>query len=253
MAERSNVSKSQRTVILYGPHTVGGDMATLYIGNKNYSSWSLRPWILMRALDIPFEEQLIPFDDGGSWEKFRAFSPTGLVPCLHDDEIVVWESLAITEYLAEAHPQVWPADKTARAWARSATAEMHAGFSALRNCCPMSVGVRIALHEQSDDLQQDLARLNELWEQGLDRFGGPFLAGANFCAVDAFFAPVVFRVQTYNLALSSAARAYADHMLQLPALQEWQQASLVEPYREPEHEEEIKALGEWLQDLRTSG
>ena len=153
-------------------------MYSLYIGNKNYSSWSLRPWLLLTELGIPFDENLIPFEDGGSWEKFRAFSPTGLVPCLVDGEQTVWESLGITEYVAEAHPQVWPADSAARAWARSATAEMHAGFNALRNECPMNVGLRIAMNNTSAALTKDVNRLSELWEQGLDRFGGPFLAGS---------------------------------------------------------------------------
>ncbi len=153
-------------------------MYKLFIGNKNYSSWSLRPWLLLTELNIPFQEELVPFEDGGSWEKFRAFSPTGLVPCLVDGETTVWESLGITEYVAEAHPTVWPNDPATRAWARSATAEMHAGFSSLRNDCPMNVGMRINLHAISAGLHKDIDRLSELWEQGLDRFGGPFLAGA---------------------------------------------------------------------------
>ena len=185
-------------------------MYTLYIANKNYSSWSLRPWLALTTLDIPFEEVIVPFDDDGSWHKFRAFSPTGLVPCLHDasavegegqdeEPIVVWESLAIIEHVASAHPKLWPAEPRARAWARSATAEMHAGFSTLRNCCPMTIGQRIRLHEQSAALAKDLQRLQELWHDGLQRFGGPYLAGSSFSAVDAFFAPVVTRLQTYAL------------------------------------------------------
>lgn len=225
-------------------------MYTLYIGNKNYSSWSLRPWVLLTALDIPFTEQLVPFDDGGSWDKFRKFSPTGLVPCLHHGDIVVWESLGIVEYIAEQHPQVWPCDPAARAWARSATAEMHAGFNALRNECPMTVGLRIRLNSQSDKLSDDLARLTELWQQGLSQFGGPFLAGAKFTAVDAFYAPVVFRLQTYGLTLAEDADAYAQRMLDLPAMNSWTEAALVEPHREPSHEVELQALGEWLEDLR---
>ena len=225
-------------------------MYTLYIGNKNYSSWSLRPWILLTELGIPFEERLVPFDDAGSWRKFRAFSPTGLVPCLHDDDTTVWESLAITEYLAEAHAEVWPADKTARAWARAASAEMHAGFSALRNQCPMSVGLRIQPHQHSDALQKDLNRIAELWQQGLDRFGGEFLAGARFTAVDAFFCPVAYRVQGWNLTLPEAAAAYVDRLLKLTGMQAWTAAALAEPYREPSHEEEFAALGQIIEDLR---
>lgn len=229
-------------------------MYTLYIGNKNYSSWSLRPWALLTALHIPFKEVLVPFDDGGSWDKFRQFSPTGLVPCLHDqdgdDETVVWESLSIVEYMAEAHPRVWPENKVARAWARSASAEMHAGFSHLRNECAMTVGLRIRLHEQSKGLHDNLNRLAEIWQQGLSRFGGPFLAGEAFTAVDAFYAPVVFRIQTYSLPLPAAANDYVEHMLAQPALQQWTAEALTEPYREPSHEVELKACGQWLQDLR---
>jgi glutathione S-transferase len=223
---------------------------TLFIGNKNYSSWSLRPWILLTALDIPFTEKLVPFDDGNSYQKFRAFSPTGLVPCLHDADTIVWESLSIVEYVAEQYPQVWPQDRLARAWARSATAEMHGGFSALRNECPMTVGLRIRMHEQTADLERDLQRLGELWQQGLDLFGGPFLAGDSFTAVDAFFAPVVFRLQTYGLTVPAEAGQYPAHILELPGMRAWTEAALVEPHREPSHEEEIAALGEWLEDLR---
>ncbi|XOV84963.1 MAG: glutathione S-transferase family protein [bacterium] len=225
-------------------------MYTLYIGNKNYSSWSLRPWALLTALNIPFEEVLIPFDDGGSWQKFREFSPTGLVPCLHDNKTVVWESLSIVEYIAEAFPAAWPVDKAARAWARSATAEMHAGFNHLRNECAMTVGLRIRLHRRSAGLDKDLARLAELWSQGLQNFGGPFLAGNSFTAVDAFYAPVVFRIQTYGLELPEGAEEYVTHMLAQPVMQKWTAAALAEPFREPSHEAEIAACGEWLEDLR---
>jgi glutathione S-transferase len=225
-------------------------MFELYIGNKNYSSWSLRPWLLMTELGIPFEEHLVAFDDGGSWQKFRAFSPTGQVPCLHDGERAVWESLAIVEYLAERHPGVWPESEDARAWARSASAEMHAGFAALRNLCPMTVAMRIRLHEQPEALEKDLARVAELWNEGLNRFGGPFLAGSTFCAVDAFFAPVAFRCRTYGLTLEGAANGYPAHLLAQSGMQAWQAAALVEPWREPSHEEELAALGECLEDLR---
>ena len=226
-------------------------MYTLYIGNKNYSSWSLRPWILLQELQIPFIEELVPFEDHGSWKKFREFSPTGLVPCLYDHDVVVWESLAIIEYLAEKHPQVWPTDVKARAWARSATAEMHAGFNAMRSECPMTVGLRIRLHNLTDALQADLNRLSELWQQGLDAFGGPFLAGDSFTGVDAFFAPVCFRVQTYRLPLPESANDYVSHILRGSSMQAWSQAALTETFREPSHEDEIHALGEWLEDLRT--
>jgi len=224
---------------------------TLYIGNKNYSSWSLRPWILLTELEIPFKEILVPFDDDGSWEKFRAFSPTGLVPCLHDDDIIVWESMAITEYVAEQHRQVWPESHNARAWARSAAAEMHAGFTELRTQCPMTVGMRIRLREISAGLGRDLNRLDELWSEGMQRFGGPYLAGAHFTAVDAFFAPMAFRVQTFDLPLSEACQTYAATLLALPGMAAWTEAALVEPYREESHERELENLGKVVEDLRT--
>ena len=226
---------------------------TLYIGNKHYSSWSLRPWVLLSQLEIDFQEELVPFDDGllgSSYERFRQFSPTGLVPCLHDAENWVWESLAIVEYLADRHPGVWPTDPAAKAWARSATAEMHAGFSALRNQCPMAVGLRIRLADKNADLDKDLKRLAELWQQGLDRFGGPYLAGDTFTAVDAFFCPVAYRVQTYNLTEHAVINNYSQQILQLPAMQAWTEAALTETWREPAHEEELAALGEITADLR---
>jgi glutathione S-transferase len=227
---------------------------TLYIGNKNYSSWSLRPWLLLTQLDIEFNEVVNPFDDGGygvNWTRFRTFSPNGLVPCLHDEKsgIVVWESLAIVEYIAEEHPQAWPADPVARAWARSAAAEMHAGFSALRNECPMTVGMRVRLHEISPALKRDLDRVTELWSEGIDRFGGPYLAGPHFTAVDAFYAPVVYRLQTYDLT-DAAKAAYCSAILSTRGMQLWTDAALAEPWRESGHELEIAGLGEVLQDLR---
>lgn len=226
-------------------------MYALYIANKNYSSWSLRPWVLLKTLGIDFEERFVPFLQGSSYDEFRKFSPTGLVPCLVDGERTIWDSLAITEYAAEDHPEVWPADRTARAWARSAAAEMHSGFSALRNTCGMNVGVRVRLHEQTPALKADLDRVDELWTEGLDRFGGPYLAGERFTAVDAFFCPVAFRIQTYNPPVEERARAYAARLLRLPAMQEWQDAALAEDFREPGHEADAHAAGEWTDDLRT--
>lgn len=225
-------------------------MYQLYIGNKNYSSWSLRPWVLMRELAIPFEEHVVPFDPGSSWAKFRAFSPSGRVPCLVDGDMVVWDSLAIVEYLAERHPAAWPRDGRARAWARCAAAEMHSGFSTLRNACSMNCGLRVRLHEISPALQQDIDRLDELWSDGLQRFGGPFLAGESFTAVDAFFAPVAFRVQTYGLDLGGPAATYAQRLLSLPSMQDWKRAALLEPWREAHHEADAATSGTILEDLR---
>ncbi len=223
----------------------------LHIANKNYSSWSLRTWVLMTTLGVPFEESLHPFPMGGGPTGFEAFSPTGKVPVLVDGEHTVWDTLAIAEYLAEQHSAVWPADKNARAWARSAAAEMHSGFGALRNTCSMSCGVRVALHlPLPDGLQQDLRRLQNLWTEGLARFGGPFLAGAQFSAVDAFFCPVAFRVQTYGLTLSAPCMAYVQTLLALPAMQAWYQAALAEPWIEPAHDADVLAFGKLTQDLR---
>jgi glutathione S-transferase len=225
-------------------------MYTLYIGNKNYSSWSLRPWALLRELNIPFTEKLMVFDHGGSWESFREFSPTGQVPCLVDGDTVVWDSLGITEYVAERHEGVWPSDRPARAWARCVAAEMHSSFGVLRDRCTMNVGIRVRLHEIPPTLARDIARLNELWTEGLKRFGGPFLAGKSFTAVDAFFTAVAFRVQTYDLKLDKDAAAYAARLLALPSLQAWQTAALTETWREPDHEAEAIRAGTWLEDRR---
>jgi len=172
------------------------------------------------------------------------------VPCLHDGDTVVWDSLAIAEYLAERHPPVWPGDAKARAWARCAAAEMHSGFTALRQQCSMHCGFRIRLNEISASLQSDLARLEELWREGLQRFGGPFLAGAQFTAVDAFFAPVAFRVQTYALPLGAAAAAYVERLLALEPMRQWQAAALLEPWRDAAHDEEARAAGTLLADHR---
>ena len=227
-------------------------MLELYIGNKNYSSWSLRPWVLLKTLGIPFTEQLRFFSAGGS-AQFRGFSPSGRVPCLHDGGAVLWDSLGITEYLAERNPEVWPADAAARAWARCAAAEMHSGFGALRNHCSMNCGVRVKLHQVPADLAADLARLGQLWNEGLSRFGGPFLAGPRFTAVDAFYAPVAFRAQTYGLELPGAAGGYLRHLLALPAMRSWYEAALTETEREPGHEAGLRVAGTVVQDFRAQG
>lgn len=225
-------------------------MLRLYIANKNYSSWSLRPWLLMRECGIAFDEQLLPFSPGSSWDEFRRFSPNGKVPCLVDGDITVWDSLAIVEYLAETHIDVWPAGKAAQAWSRSAAAEMHSGFGALRSKCPMNCGLRVKPNAISAELKRDISRIDELWNEGLARFGGQYLAGAAFTAVDAFFAPVAFRAQTYSLPLSDTAAAYAARLLALPAMQAWYEAGLDEPWRETEQEAEVLAAGMLIADYR---
>jgi glutathione S-transferase len=206
--------------------------------------------VLMSELGIAFAEHVVAFDPGTSWTKFRAFSPSGKVPCLVDGGTAVWDSLGITEYLAERHAGVWPGDASARAWARCAAAEMHSGFGALRSTCAMNCGLRVRLHEIPPALQRDLERIDELWSEGLQRFGGSFLAGAKFSAVDAFYAPVAFRVRTYGLGLSASAAAYVERLLALPTMLDWNRAALAEPWRDEEHEVEALAVGTLLEDLR---
>jgi glutathione S-transferase len=225
-------------------------MYELYIANKNYSSWSMRPWVLMRGLDIPFNERLRPFHENHGTGAFGSFSPTGRVPCLVDGGTTVWDSMAIVEYLAECHPGVWPADAVARAWARCASAEMHSGFQTLRNVCSMNVGVRVRLHEVSDALRSDLARIDALWNEGLKQFSGPFLAGSAFTAVDAFFAPVVTRLQTYGLSVSGSAAQYTQRLLQHAAVAEWIDAGVKETWRDEAHERDHLQVGVVIEDRR---
>ncbi len=221
----------------------------LHITNKNYSSWSLRPWVLMRALGIAFDEVLHPFTRGSA-PDFREISPSGKVPWLVDGDTRVWDSLAIAEYLAERHAGIWPADAVARAWARSAAAEMHSGFTALRGQHGMNVGVRVDVAQRSPELLADVARIERLWNEGLARFGGPFLAGAAFCAVDAFYAPVAYRFRTYGIAPQGAAAAYLATLLAHPAMREWEAAALAEDFRDPPHEDELALIGRVTADLR---
>jgi glutathione S-transferase len=206
--------------------------------------------VLLTERGIPFEERLTPMIQNGNGETFRAFSPSGKVPCLVDEGTVVWDSMGITEYLAERHEGIWPADRAARAWARCAAAEMHSGFGTLREVCTMNVGIRVRLAEVSPALARDVTRLGDLWNEGLDRFGGPFLAGAAFSAVDAFFAPVAFRVRTYGVQLNEPAAAYSTRLLALPAMHAWEADALLEKWREPAHEAEARRSGELILDLR---
>ncbi|HUN74014.1 MAG TPA: glutathione S-transferase family protein [Steroidobacteraceae bacterium] len=228
-------------------------MYELYIGNKNYSSWSLRPWVLMRHAGIAFTEHLVPFGDTAAWNSYRNVAPNGKVPCLLDRPTIVWDSLAIIEYLAEKERGVWPAEPSARAWARCAAAEMHSGFTELRSRCSMNCGVRVRLKEFPAALEREIARLGTLWQDGLRRFGGPFLAGGTFTAVDAFFAPVAFRIQTYGLPLDAASAAYAARLRDLPAMREWYKAGLEERFRDEPHELEIRQAGVVTEDLRRQG
>jgi glutathione S-transferase len=224
-------------------------MYVLYIANKNYSSWSLRPWVLMRERGIAFEERLVPFVAGAN--PRLAFSPTGKVPCLIDGDTRVWDSLAIIEYLAERHPQIWPESQAARTWARCAAAEMHSGFNTLRNVCGMNCGIRVSHEEPTVLLRDELTRLDTLWREGIERFGGPYLAGKHFTAVDAFFAPVAFRIQTYALILGSTAMSYAGRLLEVPSMLQWYADALNETWRDSEHEAELQDR-RVLADLRAS-
>jgi glutathione S-transferase len=225
-------------------------MYTLYIANKNYSSWSLRPWVLLSQLNIEFEERLVPFKGAINTEEFSKFAPNGKVPCLHHDQQVIWDSLAICEYLAEQHAELWPVDAQARTWARCATAEMHSGFGALRRECGMTVGVKVKLFQPSAALAADVKRVDQLWNEGLTKFGGPFLAGDRFTIVDAFYAPVVFRCRSFDLALSQAAAEYRDRILNLAAMKKWEQAALAETWRDTDHETEMLQYGEVTADYR---
>jgi glutathione S-transferase len=222
---------------------------TLITGNRNYSSWSLRPWVLMKALGIPFDDRFEPFTKSSNFDEFRAFSPTGQVPVLLHGARTVWDSFAIALYLAERHEGVWPADEDARAFAMSAVAEMHGGFLALRNDCPMNVGVRVRAKPHSPALARDVARIRELFETALDRFGGPWLAGRAFSVLDAFYAPVAYRVRTYGLDVG-AGHAWVEDVLLHPAMQEWEAAALAETWREAGHEEELAAAGRIVADYR---
>ena len=221
----------------------------LITANRNYSSWSLRPWLLMQALGIAFEDRLEPFAKPENWTEFRAFSPTGQVPVLIDGARTVWDSLGIVLYLAERHNGVWPDDADARSFAQCAVAEMHGGFAALRNDCTMNVGVRVRPRPMSSALSRNVARIREIFKHGLDSFGGPWLAGAEFGAIDGFFAPVAFRIRTYGLDVGRG-QAWVDHILAHPAMQQWEAAALAETWREASHEAELAAAGEIVADYR---
>ena len=205
----------------------------LIIGNKNYSSWSLRPWIAMKVAGIPFEEQVIPLYEPGSREQVLKCSPAGKVPVLIDDGQPIWESLAILEYLAEKFPKVglWPADAKARGHARVVAHEMHGGFQALRRNCPMNLWLPHRQRPQPDEAMADVRRIDALWSDCRARFGqgGAFLFGA-FGAADAMYAPVVSRLHSYGLEVGSAAHAYMDAVMALPAWAAWRDAALKETW-----------------------
>lgn len=210
----------------------------LIIGNKNYSSWSMRPWVLLKAFGIPFEERKLRFDfDPGSafYQVLAAYTPTAKVPVLvEDDGFAVWDTLAIVEHIAERHPElaIWPRDARQRSRARSLCAEMHAGFSTLRNLCVMNIEASLpevgAKHlAENAQLRAELARIDAIWSQQLAASGGPFLFG-EFGAIDAYFAPVVMRAKTYGLPLSAASAAYAERVASAPGVRDWITDALAE-------------------------
>jgi glutathione S-transferase len=205
----------------------------LTIGNKNYSSWSLRPWLALKVAGIPFAETVIPIYVPGSKEKFLERSPAGKVPILQDGPVTVWESLAILEYLAEQFPAagLWPRDSAARAHARAIASEMHAGFQPLRRQCPMNMWRPVKKLELSAETAANAARIDAMWADCRARFGagGPFLFGG-FTAADAMYAPVVSRFHTYAVAVGAASAAYMDAVMALPAWREWHAAAVVEEW-----------------------
>jgi glutathione S-transferase len=209
---------------------------TLVIGNKNYSSWSMRPWLAFRANNIPFEEVFIPLytDNPADKQRILSFSRAGKVPALIDGDITVWDSLAIIEYLAERFPEakLWPEDRAMRAHARSISAEMHSGFMALRNECGMNLHRPVGAVALSADAKANIARVEEVWRDCRQRYArsGPFLFGA-FTGADAMYAPVVHRFRTYAIDVGAEAKAYMETMMALPAFREWTEAGLAETIR----------------------
>ena len=203
-------------------------MAILYLGNRNYSSWSLRGWLAVKLSGIACDERMVALS-GDPHPAWRAFSPSCRVPVLHDDGLVVWDSLAIAEYLAERNPGMWPADRAARAFARSAAAEMHSGFAALRREMAMCVRERVDVRPWSVALSADIARVEEIWNEGRQRFGagGPYLCGA-FSLADAFYAPVAFRFRTYGVQPGGAAAGYLAALLAHPWLVLWNDLAIAE-------------------------
>ena len=213
-------------------------MLQLYIGNKNYSSWSMRPWVLLTQAGIGFEEVMARFDSFAPDSDFKKVigpvSPVGKVPALVDADLVVWDTLAIAEYLAEKFPdqQLWPADAKARARARSICAEMHSGFAALRSACPMNIEASLPEIGQlawrdKPAVRADVARLVAMWSELLAQHGGPMLFGA-FSVADAYFAPVVMRLKTYALPVPEAIAAYMSRVCALPGVQAWVEGALAE-------------------------
>jgi glutathione S-transferase len=219
-------------------------MPTLVIANKCYSSWSLRPWLLMKQIGVAFDEITIPLDLPDTKEKVLKHSPAGKVPILIDGDVTVWESIAIMEYIGDAYgAPVWPEDRKTRAMARSVAAEMQAGFTALRSACPMNLGKKYASRDRGEGVACDVARFSAIVREARERFGagGPFLFG-DFSAADAMYAPLATRLDTYSIALDATTRAYVDTILSLSAFQEWRSAALKEEWIVPADEVDEDAI-----------
>lgn len=226
----------------------------LIIANKLYSSWSMRPWLVMRAIGLDFEETVIPLRQPETAERIRAFSPSGKVPVLIDGEVKVWESLAIISYLADKYPDkpIWPEGTVARAHAKSISMEMHGGFQALRQACPMNLGKRFAAPAMSDDLKANVARIEQIWRETRQRFAadGPYLYGARFTAADAMYAPVATRLDSYSLPVADDTRAYIDAIYANPHFTAWRAAAFDEPWVITAYEENLTMI-EDIKDKHT--
>lgn len=223
----------------------------LIIANKLYSSWSMRPWLAMRAAGIDFTETVIPLRQPDTADRIREHSPSGKVPVLIDGEAVVWESLAIISYLADRFPEkpIWPEGKAARAHAKSISMEMHGGFQALRQACPMNLGKRFAAQDLGEKVAADVARIEAIFREARGQFAGsgPFLFGA-FSAADAMFAPVLTRFETYQIAVKPETRSYMDAVFSHPAFARWRSEALQEFWSIPDFE----TKGEPIADLRAN-
>ncbi len=218
----------------------------LIIANKLYSSWSMRPWLVMREAGLDFQETVIPLRQPDTAERISRYSPSGKVPVLIDGEVKVWESLAIISYLADKYPAkaIWPEGMVARAHAKSIAMEMHGGFQALRQACPMNLGKRFAAPHMSGDLKASVARVEEIWRETRARFGagGPYLFGERFTAADAMFAPVATRLDGYTIPVAPETRAYIDAIYANPHFAEWRAAAFKEPWTISAYEEGLTMI-----------
>ena len=215
---------------------------TLVIGNKNYSSWSMRPWVALTAFGIPFTEVRVLLDQPDTSNRIAEYSAAGRVPVLIAGEITIWDSLAICEYLAEQFQEkhLWPQDVAARAMARSISAEMHSGFSDLRSAMPMNIKASLPGRGRTPGAQGDIGRISEIWEECLSRFGHHQFLFGDFSIADAFFAPVVMRFRSYHVALAPALQAYCERVQAHPAVARWMREALAETEVAGKHDDELR-------------